>query len=69
MFANQGDVSYGTAPLAVWDPTYLHPAPAVYVPRAAAIDTSLPGDPNITLLGPYGAGDAGVNIIRCSKSV
>ena len=23
-FANRGDVAYGTAPLAVWDPTYLH---------------------------------------------
>ena len=58
-FANRGDVSYGTAPLAVWDFTYLHLAPAIYVPSAAAIDTSLAGDPNVTLLGPYGAGDAG----------
>ena len=42
IFANRGYVSYGTAPLAVWDPTYLHLAPAVYVPSAAAIDTSSP---------------------------
>ena len=28
-FANRGDVSYGTAPLALWDPTYLHLAPSV----------------------------------------
>ena len=28
-FVSHGDVSYGTAPLAVWDPTYLHLAPAV----------------------------------------
>ena len=68
-FANQGDVSYGTVPLAVWDPTYLHLAPAIYVSSAAAIDTSPSGDPNVTLLVPYGVGDAGVNIIRCSKSV
>ena len=68
-FANRGDVSYGTAPLAVWDPTYLHLAPAVYVPSAATIDTSLAGDSNITLLGPYGAGDAGVEIICCCKTV
>ena len=40
-FANRRDVSYGTAPLAVWDPTYLHLAPAIYVPSAAEIDTSL----------------------------
>ena len=59
MFANWGDVSYGTVPLAVWDPTYLHLAPSVYVPSAAYIDTYLAGDPNVTLLGPYGAGDAG----------
>ena len=69
MFANRGDVSYGTAPLAVWDPTHLHLAPDVYVPSAAAIDTSLSGDDNITLLGPYGLGDRGVEIIRCRKTV
>ena len=69
MFANQGDVSYSTGPLAVWDPTYLHLAPAVYVPSAAAIDTSLARDPNVTLLGPCGAGDAGAEIIHCQKTV
>ena len=68
-FANRGDVSYGTAPLAKWDPTYLHLAPAVYVLSVAAIDTSLSGDANTTLLGPYRAGDAGVEIIRCRKTV
>ena len=51
------------------DPTYLHFALAVYAPRAAAIDTSLSGDANVTLLGTYGAGDAGVEIIRCRKTV
>ena len=40
-FENRGDVSYGTAPLVVWDPTYLHIAPVIYVLSAAAIDTSL----------------------------
>ena len=68
-FANWGDVSYGTAPLVGWDPTYLHLAPAVYVPSAAAIETSLAGNPNVTLLGPYVAGDVGVKIIRCRKTV
>ena len=68
-FANRGDFSYFTAPLVVWDPTYLHLSPAVYVPSAAAIDTSLADDSKITLLGPYGAGDAGVEIIRCCKTV
>ena len=68
-FANRVDVSYGTAPLSVLDPTYLHLAPAVYMPSAAAIDTSLSGNPNVTLLGPYGAGDAGVEIICCCKTV
>ena len=62
-------MSYGTAPLAVWDPTYLQLAPAVYVPSTVAIDTSLSGDANITLLGPYSAGDAGIEIIRCRKTV
>ena len=53
----------------MWDPTYLHLALAVYVLSAAAIDTSLSCDSSITLLGPYGAGDAGVEIIRCHKTV
>ena len=53
----------------MWDPTYLHLALDVYVPIAAAIDTSLAGDANITLLGPYGAGDAGVEIICCRNTV
>ena len=57
-FANCGDISYGTAPLAVWDPTYLHLAPVVYVPSTAAIDTFLSGDANITLLGSYVTGEA-----------
>ena len=68
-YANRGDVSYGTAALAVWDPTYLHLAPNFYVTSAAAIDTNLSRNANITLLGPYGTGDAGVEIIRCRKTV
>ena len=62
-------MSYGTAPMANWDPTYLHFAPAVYVPSGAAIDTSLSGDAKLTLLGPYGLGDAGVEIILCRNTV
>ena len=68
-FANRGDVSHGTAPLVDWDPTYLHLSPAVHVLSAAAINTSLAGDANLTLLGPYGAGDVGVETIRCRKTV
>ena len=68
-FANYGDVSYGTAPLENWDPTYLHLDPAVYVPSAANINTSLDGDANLKLLGPYEVGDAGVEIICCRKKL
>ena len=68
-FANRGYFSYGNVRLAVWDPTYLHLTPAVYVPSAAAIDTSLDGDPNVTLLGPYGAGYVWAEIICCQKTV
>ena len=39
------------------------------MPSSAAIDTSLAGNPNVTLLGPYGAGDVGVKIIPCRKTV
>ena len=48
-FANRSDVSYGTAPLANWDTTYLHLAPTIHVPSDAAINTSLAGDANLTL--------------------
>ena len=58
-FANRGDVSYGTAPLENWDTTYLHLTPAVHVPSTADIDTYLAGNANLTLLGPYEAGDSG----------
>ena len=68
-FANHRDVSYGIVPLAEWDPTYLHLALAVYVLSAAAIDKSLSSDTNLTMLGPYRAGDAGVEIIRCRQTV
>ena len=49
-FANRGDVSYSTAPLAEWDPTYFHLAPVVYVTSAAAIETSLSSGVNLKLL-------------------
>ena len=41
----------------------------MHVPSAAAIDPLLAGDPNLTLLGPYGAGNAGVETIRCHNTV
>ena len=57
-FANRGDVTYGTAPLAQWDPAYIRFAPAVHVPIAAMIYAAIAGDANLKMLGPYGAGDA-----------
>ena len=36
---------------------------------AGVIDTSLAGDPNVTLLVPYGSGDAWAKIIPCRKTV
>ena len=69
IFSNRGNVSYGTAPLTEWDPTYLHLALAAYVPSAAAINTSLSYIANLTLLGPYRAGNVGVEIIRCRKTL
>ena len=64
-FANRGVVDYSTSPLAQWDPTYLHLALAILVP----IEASIAGDPDLKLLGPYGAGDVGVEIIHCRKKV
>ena len=33
------------------------------------IDTAIAGDANLKMLGPYGAGDAGVESVRCRKTV
>ena len=55
-FANWGDVTYGTALLAQWDPAYIRLAPVVHVSSAAMIDAAI-------------AGDAGVESVRCRKTV
>ena len=55
--------------MAQWDPAYFHLAPAVLVPSAAPINAAINGDPDLKLLGPCGAGDAGVESIRCRKTV
>ena len=68
-FANRGNVTYGTAPLDQWDPAYLHLAPSVHVPSAAVIDAAIARDPDPKMLGPYGAGDAGVESTHCCKTV
>ena len=62
-------MSYGSTPLPEWDPINLHLTPAVHVTSASAIDTSLSAGANLILLGPYGAGDVGVEIIRCHTTV
>ena len=56
-FANHDDVSYGTAPLENWDPTYLHLAPAVHMPSVAAIDAStFPAGYTLSPDAAYGGG-------------
>ena len=62
-------MTFGTAPLAHWDPAYLHLAAAVHVPSAATIDAAIAGDAGLKMMGPYGAGDAGVESVRCRKTV
>ena len=64
-FANRGDVTFGTALLAHWDPAYLHLAAAVHVPSAAAIDAAIAGDAGLKMMRPSGAGDAGVESVHC----
>ena len=68
-FANRGDVTFRTDPLTHWDPGYLHLAAAVHVPSAAMIDAAIAGDADLKMVGPYGAGDAGVQSVRCRKKV
>ena len=41
----------------------------VHVPSAATIDAAIAGDADLKMLGPYGAGDAGVESVRCRKRV
>ena len=40
-------------------------APAVRVPTAAAIETAVAGDPDITVMGPFADGDAASEVVRC----
>ena len=68
-FANRGDVTFGTAPLAHWNPAYLHIVAAVHVPSAAMIDAAIAGNADLKMVGPYGVGDAGVENVRCRKTV
>ena len=62
-------MTFGTAPLAQWDPAYLHLATAVHVSSATMIDAAIAGDADLKMLGPYGAGEAGVEIVLCRKTV
>ena len=62
-------MTFGTAPLAHWDPAYLHLAAAVHVPSAAMIDAAIADDADLKMVGPYRAGDAGVESVRCRKTV
>ena len=39
------------------------------VPTAAAIDTAIAGDADLKMLGPFNMGDAGVESVRCRKTV
>ena len=68
-FANRGDVTFGTAPLAQWDPAYLHLATAVHVLSSAMIDAAIARDADLKMVGPYREGDAGVESVCCRKTV
>ena len=43
------------------------PTAAVHISTTAAILAAIAADPNITKLGPYVAGDAGVNTVKVRK--
>ena len=58
-FANRGDVTYSTAPSAQWDTAYLHLALAIHVPITTVIKAAISEDPDLKMLGPYGAADTG----------
>ena len=62
-------MTFGTAPLAHWDPAYLHLATAVHVPSAAALDAAIAGEAGLKMMGPYGAGYTGVESVCCRKTV
>ena len=62
-------MTFRTAPLAQWGPTYLHLTTAVHAPSAARIDAAIAGDADLKMVVPYGAGDAGVESVRCRKTV
>ena len=41
----------------------------MHIPSADMIDATIAGDANLKMVGPYRAGDAGVESVRCRKRV
>ena len=58
-FANRGDMTYCTAPLAQWDLAYLHLAPVVHILSETVINTTIARDLDLKMLGPLRSGRRG----------
>ena len=58
-FANRGDMTYCTAPLAQWDLAYLHLAPVVHILSETVINTTIARDLDLKMLGTLRSGRRG----------
>ncbi len=69
MYIQKGDLHHNQAVLVEWQDNYFHQVQnQIRVPTAAAIDTTLAGDANLQVLGPYNDQDADTELIRVRRT-
>ncbi|CAK9059248.1 CvfB_WH domain-containing protein (Fragment), partial [Durusdinium trenchii] len=69
LFAQKGELHRNQAVLVEWKSEYFHQLnQQLLVPAAGTIDTTLAGQPDIKMLGPYAQGEAGTELIKVRRT-
>jgi hypothetical protein len=67
-YIQKGELVHNQSIMVEWDDAYFHQVNAqIRVPTAAVIDTTLAGDVNATILGPFTQADADTELIRVRR--
>ncbi len=70
MYIQKGDLHHNQSVMIQWLDNYFHQVNnQIRVPTAAAIDTTLAGDANLQIIGPYNQNDADTELIRVRRTV
>ena len=70
MFVTKGDLYQNMPTTTFWLSDYFRQIPnQLRVATSATIEAALAADPNLQILGPYNAQDAGTTLIRCRRSI